>query len=331
MTTAVAEQDTLQPLGAFMQAAAKPLRLRILQLLGFSSFGVLELVTMLDMQQSGVSHHLKLLAKAGWVTTRREGNHIFYQRLLPRSDAPFCQLKRQVFKELDAQALAPDVQQRLEAIQAQRAQQSRDFFARNAALFAERQDLIAEHQVYDDQAAKLLQLLCPAGGDSALEIGPGEGHFLLRLAERFRRVIGLDTEAALIQQASDRVAQAGLQKKVTLQQGEWPSQRPDSPQDLLVLNMVLHHLPAPREAIRACGQALRAGGKLLVTELCQHQQDWAKESCGDLWLGFSEPELTEWAAQADLVLVESQFAAQKNGFQIQFLGFEKKPDKPAVE
>lgn len=46
---------------------------------------MLELAQIFDVGQSGMSHHLKVLAQAELVATRREGNAIFYRRALPDS------------------------------------------------------------------------------------------------------------------------------------------------------------------------------------------------------------------------------------------------------
>ncbi len=64
-------------LAATLKAAGDPLRLEILRLLARDSFGVMELSRIFDTKQSGMSHHLKVLANAGLVATRREGNSIF--------------------------------------------------------------------------------------------------------------------------------------------------------------------------------------------------------------------------------------------------------------
>ena len=63
--------------------------------------------------------------------------------------------------------------------------------------------------------------------------------------------------------------------------------------------------------------ALKPGGVLLVTDLCAHDQGWARETCGDLWLGFEPEALTRWAADAGLAQGESVYLALRNGFRIQ--------------
>ena len=72
---------------ALLKASADGLRLHILQVLQHDSYGVLELCNLFAIKQSAMSHHLKVLAQAGLVTTRREGNAIFYRRALPAATA----------------------------------------------------------------------------------------------------------------------------------------------------------------------------------------------------------------------------------------------------
>ena len=70
-------------LAALCKAGGDPLRLNVLRALANDSFGVLELAQIFAIGQSGMSHHLKVLAQAGLLATRREGNAIFYRRGLP--------------------------------------------------------------------------------------------------------------------------------------------------------------------------------------------------------------------------------------------------------
>ena len=69
-------------LAAFCKAAGDVLRLDILRVLRSDSFGVLELAQIFGMRQSGMSHHLKVMHKAGLLEPKREGNAIFYRRPL---------------------------------------------------------------------------------------------------------------------------------------------------------------------------------------------------------------------------------------------------------
>ncbi|MFP9025202.1 ArsR/SmtB family transcription factor, partial [Pseudomonas aeruginosa] len=85
--------DDYDPLAALCKAAGDSLRLNVLRALANDSFGVLELAQIFAIGQSGMSHHLKVLAQAGLVATRREGKAIFYRRSLPLAEATGGALK----------------------------------------------------------------------------------------------------------------------------------------------------------------------------------------------------------------------------------------------
>jgi ArsR family transcriptional regulator len=85
----------------------------------------------------------------------------------------------------------------------------------------------------------------------------------------------------------------------------------------MVLNMVTHHLASPAVAFSGARKLLRPGGCLLVVDLCPHDQDWARDACGDLWLGFEPEDLDKWALENNLSTGQSLYLGLKNGFQIQ--------------
>ena len=135
--------DDYDPLAALCKAAGDSLRLNVLRALANDSFGVLELAQIFAIGQSGMSHHLKVLAQAGLVATRREGNAIFYRRSLPLAERTGGALHAALLEEVDERALPDDVRARIDAVHAQRAAVSQDFFARAADKFQAQQDLIA--------------------------------------------------------------------------------------------------------------------------------------------------------------------------------------------
>ena len=277
---------------------------------------MLELAQIFAIGQSGMSHHLKVLAQAGLVATRREGNAIFYRRALPGG-----RLHAALLEEIDALPLAGEVQARIAAVHQQRATVSRDFFARMATSFQAQQDLIASLAQYRDSLLSLLDALPLTRQATALEVGPGDGAFLPELARRFAQVSALDNSPAMLELARQRCEREGL-GNVQLQLAD-ALQQPHSPVDCVVLNMVLHHFAAPAEAMRQLSPLINSGGHLLITELCSHNQAWAREACGDLWLGFEQDDLARWAEAAGLRVGESLYLGLKNGFQIQVRHFAK--------
>ena len=299
------------------KALGDDLRLDILRLLKTESFGVLEICRILDLRQSALSHHLKLLSAAGLVSSRREGNSIFYRRALILGSDPFEEFKNSAFANIDRLKLPDSVAQRLRAVQQERSQQSLDFFTRYAEKFAEKQGLVAEFKQY---ATNLLDLIAKLELDKAstvLEVGPGEGELLLNLAHQFEQVIGLDNAQEMLEQAHRTITREGVSNVQLLLGDTSVALHKQLKCDLIILNMVLHHISSPAEIFEHATRLLNPGGVLLIVDLCPHNQDWVRESCGDLWLGFDPSDLENWATDAGLAVGQGLYLGLRNGFQIQ--------------
>ena len=309
-------------LAKLCKATGDSLRLEILHVLARDSYGVLELSELFDVKQSGMSHHLKTLANAGLVTTRREGNSIFYRRSTVLPEEPFATLKHAVFESVLGLSLSAEQTKRLQAVHQERSKASRQFFVENADKFRKQQDLIAAYPSYGPTVAEQVRHL-PGNKRSALEIGPGEGEFLDVLSTAFDEVIAIDNSEAMLTKARQLGSHQGL-RNIEFVLGDTGTLR-DFPKrfDCAVVNMVLHHTPSPQQIFLDLSAALKSEATLVVTELCQHNQEWVKEACGDLWMGFAPEDLDQWAQNANLNLGQSSFLALRNGFQIQIRQFLK--------
>ena len=321
-STEISSADVLAPI---YKASGDPLRLEILRVLRRDTFGVLELSQLFDMRQSGMSHHLKVMHKAGLLEPQREGNAIFYRRPPNlENDKLADQTIRQIFNMVDRIPLPEHLEQRIQAIRTQRAEQSQAFFARHAEKFREQQELIAAFDLYAGPVAELIrQRAAKQNWQTALEIGPGEGAFLPVLSDLCPQVVALDNSRDMLAKATRTCITEKL-NNVDLIEGVTDTllARGDG-FDLVVANMVLHHVPSPADILLDAAALMNTGGCLVISDLCSHDQVWATENCGDLWLGFEPEELTAWAHEAGLTPGESLFIGLRNGFQVQVREFWK--------
>ncbi|MFT5709418.1 MAG: DNA-binding transcriptional ArsR family regulator/ubiquinone [Halioglobus sp.] len=299
------------------KASADPLRLQVLRGLKNESFGVSELCSIFDIRQPALSHHLKVLASAGLVATRREGNSIFYRRSEQATSGELGALKSQIFESVDNIELPPAARLAMAALYVQRVENSHSFFTQNAHKFQQQQDLIASYSQYADTVAQVLRDAPLDHHGIALEVGPGDGSFLKELSAQFDQVVALDNAAEMLEQARNNAASAKL-GNITYIHGDTGAKELLRLQaDCIVINMVLHHTPSPAKIFADVAGALNPDGVVLVTDLCSHDQGWARENCGDLWLGFEPNDLALWASDAGLEDISSVYLAQRNGFQIQ--------------
>lgn len=299
------------------KAVDDPLRLILLRILGRGSFGVLELCDLVQVKQSRLSHHLKVLTQAELVIPQREGNSIFYRRALLTTEHPWASLTGELFKTLDALALSNEIQTRMQRIYQERADQSRAFFDKHAHKFKQQQDLIASYEQYGNTLEQIIDTLSLPNEACALEIGPGEGSFLPVLANTFSKVHAYEVSQAMYNECQTRIKDDF--KNIHLVLGDvLQANLTAQSVSFISCNMVLHHLASPQHVFELSQHLLAPTGYLLVSDLCAHDQTWARESCGDQWLGFEPSVLSGWAQQHNLHNVQSQYLALRNGFQVQF-------------
>ena len=310
-------------LSRLCRAAGDPLRLEIVRLLARDSYGVLELCRIFGMRQPAMSHHLKVLAEAGLVYRRREGTSIFYGRHHRAPSEELEPVMQAIFAAADLVPPGAVTAQGVAEVQTGRATSSREFFAANADKFRAQQELIAPRAQYEDPVAGLLATLLPEPCALALELGPGEGWLLPALARRSARVVAIDNAAAMLEQARAACAEAGLDNVELVLADSSHARTLAEAADIAVANMVLHHTASPAVVLADLAAALKPGGLLLLTDLCAHDQAWAREACGDLWLGFAPEALSRWAADAGLAQGESVYLALRNGFRIQVRVFHR--------
>jgi len=313
----------IKQLAAFNKAAGDNLRLEVLRVLAQNSYGVLELCEIFGYKQPGMSHHLKVLAEAGLVAKRREGNSIFYHRALPGTREGLRLLQQQLYDTIDAALLSNDVINRISEVQQKRVVLSQQFFVQQADRFKVQQGLIAEYPSYGEAVTSLLNKTVWSANTSVIEIGPGAGELLPILAQQFQHVTAVDNALTMLQQAESYCLQYDIDNIDFVHGSTKHLHTCPSTADCVVMNMVLHHISSPSDVFMDIATSLKPGGTFILTDLCLHDQEWAKTACGDVWLGFEPSELQHWALLAGLQQGHSNYLALRNGFQIQLQQFIK--------
>ena len=317
--TDVVSDKNAESLNTLFSALAHPLRMQVLRVMRADSFSVSELCAAFSVRQSALSHHLKILTDAGFLARRHEGTATFYRRQLP--EGIHESLRQQILDEIDEESMPTDLVAGLQAVQRLREGHSAAFFRDRGKKIRKQQESIAS---WEDYSRATLHLLDRAGdfGESALiEVGPGDGAMLGELAKRATTVCALDNSEEMLHAAQHNTREIsnieyhlGEPKALIAQRGTFAA---------AVVNMVLHHVADPTALVRDTALLLRPGGELIISDLCPHDQAWAREHCGDLWLGFSPEDLRAWATAAGLEHCAELFFAQRNGFQIQVQHFKR--------
>jgi ArsR family transcriptional regulator len=276
-----------------LNALADATRGRLLLILERHELTVSEVCEALQLPQSTVSRHLRILADGGWVASRAEGASRLYRLAITELEAPAKRLWQVVREQLALQPSALRDAERLRDVLAERRSRSEEFFASAAAQWDK---LRAELFGGRTELLPLLGLLEPHW--TVGDLGCGTGHLSLAVAPMVERVIAVDASAAMIRAGRARLA--GYDS-VEVRKGELEALPiDDGSLDLAFLVLVLPYVADPGPVIAEAARALRPGGRLLIVDLMPHERDEYRQTMGHQWQGFSGPQVEGWLGEAGL-------------------------------
>ncbi len=277
---------------SWMESLADPTRLRLLCLLERHELGVTELCDVLQMPQSTVSRHLKVLADQGWLRSRAQRTNNLYRMDLEAAEAGARRLWDVAREQVEGWATASQDALRLEQVLARRPPAD-DFFSGAAGRWDRlREDLYGRS--FGEQA--FLALLSPEWVVADLACGTGSA--AAAMAPHVRRVIGVDQSAAMLKAARRRTA--GV-RNVELRRGSLEALPLDSVScDAALLLLALTYVEDPTLALREAARILRSGGRLAVVDLLRHDREEFRRDMGQLRLGFETDEMKRLLERAGL-------------------------------
>jgi ArsR family transcriptional regulator len=250
-----------------------------------------ELCSVLQLPQSTVSRHLKTLADAGWLTSRRDGTSRYYSIDLAGHAGAHARLWDLTRAEFDRGAGAEQDARRLARVLASRSETSQRFFATSAGQW----DRLRTELFGQDVSSPALLGLLPAEwviGD----LGCGTGAVIAALAPHVARVIGVDASDEMLTSARLRLADVA---NADLRPGSLEALPiDDGTLDAAVMMLVLHHLPAPVAALTEARRVIRPGGRLLVIDMAAHDREEYRQQMGHVWLGFTDEQMRRLLEQA---------------------------------
>jgi ubiquinone/menaquinone biosynthesis C-methylase UbiE/DNA-binding transcriptional ArsR family regulator len=264
-------------------------RLRLLRVLEREELSVGEVANVVQLPQSTVSRHLKVLGDGGWLVKRTEGTATLYRLiqddLAPGARSLWAAIRDQMGRadeggaSNEALELAED-DRRLASVIAERRMDSQVFFGRVAGQWDDlRNDLFGNRFT-------LHGLLCLLPRDWVVaDLGCGTGNASELLAPLVKQVYAIDQSAPMLKAAKKRLA---AYENISFVVGEMERlPLDDKSVDAAIGVLVLHHVPDPVAALAEVRRIIRPGGLILICDMIEHDRAVFKHSMGHRWLGFS--------------------------------------------
>lgn len=275
---------------AHLTTLADPTRGRLLLLLERHELTVSELCAILQLPQSTVSRHLRVLSDEGWVSSRADGTSRYYKMATP-ADEWTGRLWAVVRDDLVAGSAARQDEVRLTGVIADRRRRSREYFS----TVAEQWDQV-RRELFGGEVDLHLALALIDPASAVGDLGCGSGHLAELLAPHVARLVAVDGSVEMADAARARLS---AQPNVDVRHGDL-EQLPigDGELDLAVLSLVLHYVPEPARVIAEAHRVLSPSGRLIVLDMLPHDREDLVATMGQAWPGFSTDQMRAWLADA---------------------------------
>lgn len=268
----------MEALSDAFRALGDPTRLRILRLVGEAPLNVSELVSLVGVGQSSVSHHLARLRQLELIGEERHGGFTYYSLAVEPGDSRWP-LIRLAGEAADTHGDGSRLKELL------RRREDR------ASL---NEKLLEPGQSWMLWSIALAALLPPL---EVVDFGCGTGVLTLELARWAKRVTAIDRSAAALEQARARLEREGVPNVRFLEADLHSLPAKLEGKDLVVASQSLHHVEKPEAVLAEAARILKPGGRVVVLELMPHSERWVLERLGHLHLGFDPAALQRQLAQ----------------------------------
>lgn len=278
----------------WMQGLSDPTRLRLLRLLETQELGVVELCDILQLPQSTVSRHLKVLTDLGLTRSRRQGTNHLYRLTVIESDPTARQLWELSRKQTEGWPAVRQDELRLANVLSQRSSARQTFFSTSAG---EWDKIRAELYGTSFSTRAMLSLIDP--NLIVADLGCGTGMIAADLAPVVKQVIGIDSNDTMLHTARLRTREFD---NVTLTQSDLetlPLQ--DESCDAALMILVLTYADNPQKVLAEMRRILKPNGKAIIVDLLSHDREDFRVQYGQSRRGFD-------SADFESLLKETGFA-----------------------
>ncbi len=287
------------PILGHLTSLADATRCRLLRLLTGRELAVADLCAVVQLPQSTVSRHLKVLVDDGWVRSRPDGTSRLYSPVPLDAGSERERLWALLLDSLADSGAALEDERRLASLLESRQTLTQRYFASAAdgwdrvrdELFGRRFHLAALPALLDEDLVV---------GD----LGCGTGQASLLLAPYVRRIVAVDESPEMLEAARSRLREW---ENVEVRPGrleELPLRRASL--DLALLFLVLHHVADPEAALAEVARVTRPGGKVLMVDMLPHAREAFRLEMGHVWLGFSRERIEQLLRSAGFVRIRWQ-------------------------
>lgn len=149
---------------------------------------------------------------------------------------------------------------------------------------------------------KAIEQIDIKAGMTIADIGAGTGFITEGLLNHPVQIMAVDESEIMLDTMRQKFA--GQERIHYLLSESEALKLADHSVDHALANMYLHHVERPSAAIAELYRILKPGGKLVITDLDEHNHEFLRMEHHDRWMGFKRDDIRAWFKQAGFSTIE---------------------------
>lgn len=156
---------------------------------------------------------------------------------------------------------------------------------------------IRKEYFQDELRSKVISKI-DVSGKVCADLGCGTGFISLGLAQKADIVFSIDSSSNMLKELRRSTFNKEIKNVYEIKGDMYDLPLYDESVDAVFINMALHHIVDIEKAITDMNRILKKGGSIVISDVEQHNGNWAKEEMHDVWLGFSHRQIEEAMIEA---------------------------------
>ncbi|EDT85446.1 class I SAM-dependent methyltransferase [Clostridium botulinum] len=136
------------------------------------------------------------------------------------------------------------------------------------------------------------------------DLGCGTGFVSLAVANEASIVFSIDNSINMLKELSASASKKDYKNIYPIKSSLDNLAIFDESLNVVFINMALHHIKNAKKAIAEMYRVLKKDGVVVISDVKEHNGEWAKEEMFDEWLGFSKEQMTNWLEDAGFKNIE---------------------------
>ena len=136
------------------------------------------------------------------------------------------------------------------------------------------------------------------------DLGCGTGFVSLALVNEASIVFSVDNSSNMLKQLRANALDKNYKNLYLIKSSLDSLSLFDESVDVVFINMALHHIKDAKNAISEMHRVLKKDGVVIISDVMEHNGEWAREEMFDEWLGFSNKQIENWLEEASFNNIE---------------------------